>query len=264
MQADQPPRGVVDVGRRPWCEPAHELADGRLDLTTEQQPAVAGERLADAVRELADDPEVDVADRVAVEHEHVGRVQVRVEVAEHEDLVEHVPVEVAADPVQVVAVRLQSGEVRTVAVPLGDHHLDQRDALDELRGQHPRRRVVAVHAGDPLVLVAASVVVEQHGLAGLDQVVELVGGPAGELVDDLAALHAAEHPGEVEQPGHRVHQVDVGRQDLADVRPLDLDRHPVAVVQGRPVDLADRGRGERLVLERREHAGRARRRAPGG
>ena len=89
----------------------------------------------------------------------------------------------------------QPVEVRPVPVALGDHHLDQRDALDELGRQDARRRVVAVDAGDALVLVAPGVLVEQHGLAGLDEVVELVRGPARELVDDLAALVAAEHAG---------------------------------------------------------------------
>jgi hypothetical protein len=36
------------------------------------------------------------------------------------------------------------------------------------------------------------------------------------------------------------------------VRPLDLDRDDVAVVEAGPVDLPDRRRGERLVLEGRE------------
>ena len=103
VDADQLPAGGRGVGRRAGREPAHQLADRRLDLAPEEQPAVAGQRIADAVGELADDPEVDVADAVARQHEQVGRVQVGVEVAEHEDLVEHVPVEVADDPVEVVA-----------------------------------------------------------------------------------------------------------------------------------------------------------------
>ena len=161
--------------------------DRGLDLAPEQEPAVAGERLPDPVGELADDAEVHVADRVAREHEDVGRVQVGVEVAEHEHLVEHVPVEVAHDPVEVVAGGRELVEVGLVAVPPGDHHLDQRDPLDQLGREHARRRVVAVDAGDALVPVAAGVIVEQRGLARLDEVVDLVGGPAGELVDDLAA-----------------------------------------------------------------------------
>ena len=98
-------RAVVDVRRRAGRKPAHELEDGGLDLAAEEQPAVAGQRVPDAVGQLADDPEVDVADRVAGQDEQVGRVQVGVEVAEHVDLVEHVPVEVADDPVEVVAAR---------------------------------------------------------------------------------------------------------------------------------------------------------------
>ena len=174
------------------------------------------------------------------------------EVAEHEHLVEHVPVEVADDPVEVVAGLLEPLEVLQVPVALGDHDLDQRDALDELGRQDARRRVVAVHAGDSLVPVALRVLAEQDGLAGLDEVVDLVGGPARELVDDVAALGPAEQPRPVEQPRHAVHEVDVGLEGLADVRPLDLDRDDVAVVEAGPVDLPDRRRGERLVLEGRE------------
>ena len=177
--------GELGVGGRARRQPAHELAHGGLDLAPEQQPAVARERLADAVGELADDAEVDVADRVAGEHEDVGRVQVGVEVAEHEHLVEHVPVEVAA--------RSGRGRGRTSRAAsryawspsrLATIDLDQRDALDQLGRQHARRRVVAVDAGDPLVPVAPRVLAEQDGLARLDQVVELVRRPARELVDD--------------------------------------------------------------------------------
>ena len=114
-------------------------------------------------------------------------MQVGVEVAEHVDLVEHVPVEVAHDPVQVVAARSERLEIGGVALPLGDHDVDQRDAHDELGGEHARRGVVAVDPRDPLDLVALRVLVEQHGLARLDEVVELVRRPARELVDDLAA-----------------------------------------------------------------------------
>ena len=187
VHAQEPSAGRRDVRRRRRREPAHELGDRGLDLAPEQEPAVPRERLADPVGELADDAEVHVADRVAREHEDVRRVQVGVEEAEHEHLVEHVPVEAAHDPVEVVTGGRELVEVRLVAVPLGDHHLDQRDPVDQLGGEHAGRRVVAVDAGDALEPVAARVVVELRGLAGLDEVVDLVGGPAGELVDDLAA-----------------------------------------------------------------------------
>ena len=209
VDADQLPASGGDVRRRARCEPAHELQDGGLDLAPEEQPAVAGQRVPDAIGQLADDPEVDVADRVARQDEQVGRVQVGVEVAEHVDLVEHVPVEVADDPVEVVAAGGKRLEVRGVALALGDHDLDQRDADDQLGGQDARRRVVAVDAGDPLDLVALRVLVEEDGLPRLDQVVELVGGPARELVDHLPAAGRPEDVAPVEDPGRRVHQGDV-------------------------------------------------------
>ena len=240
VEADQPASGLVGVGRRGRCQPAHQLADGGLDLAAKEQPAVAGERLADAVGELADDPEVHVADGVVRQHEEIGRVQVRVEVAEHVDLVEHVPVEMPHDPVQVVAGRGERGEVGRVPIALGDHDLDERDAIDEFGRQHARRRVVAMDAGDALVRIVPGVLVEEDGLARLDEVVELVGGPACEFVDDLAAARPPEQMRPVEQPRHRVHQMDVGLERLPDARPLDLDRDLLAAVQDGAVDLADR------------------------
>ena len=209
VDADQLPASGGDVRRRARRQPAHELQDGGLDLAPEEQPAVAGQRVPDAIGQLADDPEVDVADRVARQDEQVGRVQVGVEVAEHVDLVEHVPVEVADDPVEVVAAGGKLIEIGGVALALGDHDLDQRDADDQLGGQHARRRVVAVDPGDPLDLVALRVLVEEDGLPRLDQVVQLVGRPARELVDHLPAAGGPEDVAPVEDPGRRVHQGDV-------------------------------------------------------
>ena len=265
VDADELPASVVGIGRWAGRQPAHELADGRLDLAPEEQPAVARQRVPDAVRQLADDPEVDVADRVAGQDEQVGRVQVGVEVAEHVDLVEHVPVEVPDDPVEVVAARREGLEVGGVALALGDHDVDQRDALDELGRQDARRRVVAVDPRDPLELVAARVLPEQDGLARLDQVVELVGGPARELVDDLAAAGRPEEVRPVEQPGHRRTS---GRCRPASVSrmpgSLDLDGHRLAAVEDRAVDLADRRRRERLRARTSGRSPPARRRAPAG
>ena len=114
-------------------------------------------------------------------------MQIRVEISEHVDLVEHVPVEVPDDPVQVVAGGGQRGEIGDVPVALGDHDLDERDAIDELGRQDARGRVVAIDAGDPLIRVVLGVLVQEDGLTRLHEVVELVGSPAGEFVDDRAA-----------------------------------------------------------------------------
>jgi hypothetical protein len=50
--------------------------------------------------------------------------------------------------------------------------------------------------------------------------------------------------------------VEVRLHDLLDVGVLDLDRDLGAVVKPREMDLADRGRGDRALLELREHLAR--------
>ena len=86
-----------------------------------------------------------------------------------------------------------------------------------------------------------------HRLARLDEVVELVGGPARELVDDRPAARRPEQVRPVEHPRQRVHEVDVRLEALADAGPLDLDRDRSPVGQDRAMDLADRCRRERLA-----------------
>ena len=240
VYADELPAGGPDVRLGTGRQPTHELQDRRFHLASEEQPAIARQRVADTVGQLADDPEVNVADRVAREDEQVGRVQVGVEVAEHVDLVEHVPVESADDPVQVVAIRGERLEIGCVALAFRDHDVDQRDADDQLRRQDARCRVVAVDPGDALALGALRVLVEQDGLARLDEIIELVGGPAGELIDDLAAAGRPEHVGPVQDPGRRVHQRDVRRERRSDAGALDLHCHRLAAVEDGAMDLADR------------------------
>jgi hypothetical protein len=105
---------------------------------------------------------------------------------------------------------------------------------------------------DPLDLVALRVLVQQDGLACLDEVVELVCRPARELVDDLAAAGRPEDVRPVQDPRRRVHQRDVRRESRADPRPLDLHRNRLAAVQDGPMHLTDRGGRERFVAERLE------------
>ena len=128
----------------------------------------------------------------------------------------------------------------------GDDDVDERDAVDELGGQHPSGAVLAVDARDALEWVPLSVLVEQHGLASLDRVVELVGRPACELLDDLATAGGTKQAGPVEHPGGRVHQFDVRLEGLPNARSLHLDGHRFAASQPCPVHLADRGCRERL------------------
>ena len=178
MHADEVrARGLgIRGGRR--SEPAHELRDGGIDVPVEEEPAVVGERIARVVGEAAHDPVVHVPDRVARQHEQVRRVKVRVEVPVDEHLVEHVPVEVAHDPVRVVAARPQRREVVGVLVPRRNHDIVERGPLDELRGEDPRRRVVTMHASDALEAFADCVLMKERSLARLDEIVELVRRPA--------------------------------------------------------------------------------------
>ena len=171
------------------------------------------------------------------------------EVAVDEHLVEHVPVEVAHDLVRVVAARPQRREVVGVLVPRRDHDLVEGDPLDELRGQDPRRRVVAIHAGDALEAFADRVLMEEGRLARLDEIVELVGRPARELVDDLPRFRPPEQPRPVDDAADRVHQADVRPEVGADPGALDLDRDPLSGVEDRTMDLADRSGGKGPLLE---------------
>ena len=94
---------------------------------------------------------------------------------------------------------------------------------------------------------------EEDGLARLDEVVELVGGPAGELVDHLAAArprrrHGFQSSAQVIAYIRSISAWSVSRIPGA----LDLDRDGLAAVEDRPMDLAHRGGGERDGLERAE------------
>ena len=66
MDANQLPARGRDIRLWTRCQPAHELEDRRLDLTPEEQPAVAGQRASDGVGQLAD------GDEVAVTIESIG------------------------------------------------------------------------------------------------------------------------------------------------------------------------------------------------
>ena len=171
------------------------------------------------------------------------------EAAEDEHLVEHVPVQVPDDALQVVAAGGEGGEVGPVAAPHGGQHLEQGDALDQLAGQHQGRGIAPVDPGDLLQPLPPGLLVEPGGLARLHQVVQLVRRPAGELVDHLTAARRAEEARPVQHAAHGVHQGDVGLQQLPDAGALHLDRHRLAAGQDGPVHLPDRGGGERLGRE---------------
>ena len=101
--------------------------------------------------------------------------------------------------------------------------------------RHEDERVVAVGARDRAVVLR------------LDLVVELLGDALAQLAVERLDVEPRREPLDQRQQQREVAQVGLDR--LGDARVLDLDRDLVAVERDRAVDLADRGGGERLLLE---------------
>ncbi len=95
--------------------------------------------------------------------------------------------------------------------------------------------VVAVGARDRAVVLR------------LDLVVELLGDPLAQLAVERLDVEPGREPLDQRQQQREV--AEVGLDRLGDAGVLELDRDLVAVERDRAVDLADRGGGERLLLE---------------
>ena len=138
-----------------------------------------------------------------------------------------------------------------------------RDALDELHGDHARRRQLLEderNVGGRIVRELEPTAL--HGPA-LGREIELA------LDRALEFASQTERPvnGQVRQPafdelGEVLDDVEVGLDDLGDVGPLHLQGDDPAVAQDRAVHLRDRGRGHRRLVERGEDLRRAAARIP--
>ena len=95
---------------------------------------------------------------------------------------------------------------------------------------------------------------------GLELVVELLPDPLAHLHGHRPRIQPRRQPLDQRQQQHRVAQVGLDR--LRDPGVLDLHDHVVTVDGRRTVDLADRGRGERALVELGEHVRRAAHRTP--
>ena len=73
----------------------------------------------------------------------------------------------------------------------------------------------------------------------LDPVVELLFGPARELLNQRASSRMAEEWCQVDESGQPTHQREVGANQLANTGTLDLHRHRGAVGQHGAMHLAD-------------------------
>jgi hypothetical protein len=119
-----------------------------------------------------------------------------------------------------------------------EHTLGRQGLVDErnLNGAIRAEALAQPNAGGELATVV------QLGLNPLDQLF-------GEVphTDPLRCLDPA-----IELAGNERQNRRVPPHELIDSGPLDLDDHASAVVQRRPVRLADRGGGQRFAIEARE------------
>ena len=103
---------------------------------------------------------------------------------------------------------------------------------------------------------SATDLAHRREVVGLPPVVELVDQRLAELLQQLRQAVAAAGLGVlVEQVGEVGEDLHVLAHLLPDAGPLHLDDDLAAVAQRRPVDLAERGRGERRAVEGREDLG---------
>lgn len=139
---------------------------------------------------------------------------------------------------------------RAVALFLGAlrDHVGHRDAVDPLRDQH----LVALvhHVGHDHVGIVRELRRVLPLRRSLQLVVQLLRHPVPQLVDQGLDVHARDQ--RPQQPGEPAQLRQVREQRLPGPRVLHLDRHIPPVVPHRPVHLADRGGGRRLLLELQE------------
>ncbi|MNS82026.1 hypothetical protein D3C72_1157600 [compost metagenome] len=225
-----------------------QVAPGQLELALGEheqgQPGVA----AGVLVELAEDAEVQQRQAAVGRDVEVAGVRVRVEEAEHQDLLED-----AGDgcPHERAAID---------AVGVEGHGVVDREARHEVHHQQIARLVV--DARDHHVRPLDEVRAQPGGDGALGAKIQLAPG-----VDDELA-HRRERPvgphrGQVPlQPGGQPDQdLEVALEDRVDARPLHLDGHVRAVGQGGEVHLRDAGRGQRSGVEADE--GRLERAAQG-
>ena len=131
-------------------------------------------------------------------------------------------------------------------------------AVHALHGEHPLAGEVPVHLGDFDVLAERRAVQAAdpvlHGLR-LEAEVELLGEVVGEVGDDVLRGQSAAELGELDDLREALQDLQVGGDPAADARALDLHDDVLAAVQGREVDLGDRRRGERFLVEVLEQLG---------
>ena len=86
--------------------------------------------------------------------------------------------------------------------------------------------------------------------------VELLGEVLGEVGDHILCGQSPAQLGQLDELRAALEDLQVGGDPTTDARPLDLDHYLFTAVQGRVVDLGDRCRRERRVVEFLEQVAR--------
>ena len=123
-------------------------------------------------------------------------------------------------------------------------------AAQQVRHEHAAARELGVDLGDVRERVPAMGARDRAVVLRLELVVELLGDPLAQLGVDRLHVQAGRQPLDDRQQHREVAQVGVDR--LGDARVLHLHRDLTPLARDRAVDLADRCRGEGVVLELRE------------
>ncbi len=134
--------------------------------------------------------------------------------------------------------------------PVVKLELCERRPLDALHDQHPWGRVPPEDLRHVDLRVVGEVATERVGVVRLDAVVELAPDRLRELIDQGNQVDERQAVDAVlEQAGELVQQLNVGVDLALRVGALDLDDHLVPARQARAMHLADRGRGDGLLVE---------------
>ena len=178
-------------------------------------------------------------------------MQVRMEHAEPERVAQKIRDHVRAEYLGNETLRLKLGEPCLIVVLHHPQIGGDARPLQILHRQDALAAQVPIDFRQPLAGRARGVVAQDLGVGAFAAIVELVERPGGKLAHRIAhEVHAADAQEEDNLHAQSEQQI-VALEYRADARALHLHGRRRAVLQRRPVDLADRRRGHRDVIELR-------------
>ena len=217
---------------------------GKVAVLIDDRDEQVGNLPTRVVAQLPRSAEVGERDASVGRGEEIPRMRVGMVEAVDEDLFVVADDALPGDLVAVDAVRVQLLE------PV------ERDALHALEREDGRGRALPVHLWKEDVVVALEHVSEPLGVARLVYVVAFPLDRVRELVDQAHHVVAAPQIGAALDAGRLgAEDVEVGRDDRFDARPLHFDRDRLPVVEHRHVHLADARRSGRNLRELGEELG---------